>query len=149
MKSCRWIERVGAYHDGEMSGEIREDFEIHLSDCPCCRDELRSLRDLSTSVREESVGSMPRHLREAILQIPRKQARIDMLPTAKALASVAALLLVISLGFSLKIGDWPLGGNDRWHDSYVVEEWDSEALEEPEAEVTHWVVAGLSEKERR
>ncbi|MCA9429048.1 MAG: zf-HC2 domain-containing protein, partial [Candidatus Omnitrophica bacterium] len=34
MKSCRWIERVGAYHDGEMSGEIREDFEIHLSDCP-------------------------------------------------------------------------------------------------------------------
>jgi len=123
----------------------RADFESHVGNCRDCREELESVRALSRIVGNDAAPGLPNSLRVEILRIPSRTERVDMLPTAKALASVAALLLVISIGFSSKLGDWPIGGEGRALDSVMMEEWDSEALEEPEAEVTHWVVAGLSE----
>ena len=149
MKPCSRLPIVGRYHDGELVGVDRQEFEHHLANCPACNDELEGLKTLSEIVNGYASESMPPSLREDILKIPLSRRGADMLPIAKALTGVAALLLVFSLGFSSQISDWPSYGKVETMDSFVVEEWDSEVLEEPEAEVTHWVVAGLTHSKER
>jgi anti-sigma factor RsiW len=44
---CEREPTVGAYHDGELSGAAREEFEAHLATCPSCAAELKRVRAVS------------------------------------------------------------------------------------------------------
>ncbi len=149
MTSCQWNSRAGAFLDQELSVEDYDEFTNHLPSCEVCQKEIQTLETLSRVVENETAFRIPPALKSAIGHIPSRLEKTDLLLTARALAGVAALLLIFSVGFSSKYGEWPIQLEPRQYESLVVEEWDSEVLEEPEAEATHWVVAGLSEKRER
>ena len=95
MDSCENIQRIGAYHDGEMSAAEAEALEAHLSHCLACRKELDRLRAMSRWLSsaggaEVSDAALARLRRS--LQPGRDRAGLRM---AKALTAAAAAVLIV------------------------------------------------------
>jgi len=94
MNECELAGRLGAYHDGELSGPARAEIEQHLRHCPSCAAELERIRRLSTLLHSVST---PKPSPVALAQWHR---RIDLEPSfrirrlAETLAAVAAVILV-------------------------------------------------------
>jgi anti-sigma factor RsiW len=59
MSQCQQSEKLGAYHDGELSAAARQELERHLALCPQCQAELADLRRLSASLAAMPVPRVP------------------------------------------------------------------------------------------
>lgn len=94
MEACENSLRINAYHDGELPPADATRLEEHLRQCPACRLELQRLRAMSRWLASASPPEVPA---EAIgrLRGSIQPARDRMiLRTAKALAAVAAAILL-------------------------------------------------------
>lgn len=62
-------EWIPAYHDGELTGPLREQVEAHLLTCPGCQAELAELRQLSSLLQTEplALGSKPEDFAQQVL----------------------------------------------------------------------------------
>jgi anti-sigma factor RsiW len=100
MSACDYMERVGAYHDGELSADEGSAFEGHLRGCPACSAELARLRELSgmlaaIPVPRASLG-FPERLR-AGLRSTRDREIIRICRIASMAAAALLTVCVISL----------------------------------------------------
>lgn len=67
-------ELLGAYHDGELTADRRQQVEEHLQDCPACRAELEALEELSTFLKADPVPDQTpseRFAAQVQLRLPR------------------------------------------------------------------------------
>jgi predicted anti-sigma-YlaC factor YlaD len=69
---CRqFVEDVTAYLEGVLPDEITVLVELHLADCPHCReylDQMRRTIELTRALTERDVDDMPADLRDRLLQ---------------------------------------------------------------------------------
>jgi len=95
MNGCQYAQRLGAYHDGEVTGEERAALEAHLRQCPACAAELERLRRLSgllrTATRTEIPGPALARLHRAADDLP----AADVGRIAKTCLAVAASILLV------------------------------------------------------
>ncbi len=68
MMTCREVlDFVMAYFDGELTREVREEFERHLAVCPPCADYLTSYR---RTIQLEKEAFAPRYEEQACADVP-------------------------------------------------------------------------------
>lgn len=96
MRCDPFRERLGAYADGEVGGELRASLELHLETCSPCRTELAALRALGNLLEELPAPAPPEGLDASILK---EASRIRPLPGRAGslwpiLARAAAVILV-------------------------------------------------------
>jgi anti-sigma factor RsiW len=69
---CRqFVEDVTAYLDGALPEDVVAVIELHLADCPHCREYLQQMRGtiaLSRVLIEHDVDAMPDDVRERLMQ---------------------------------------------------------------------------------
>ena len=69
---CRqFVEDVTAYLDGALSDQVLILVELHLADCPHCREYLSQMRRtiaMTRAVTEADVDAMPADVRERLMQ---------------------------------------------------------------------------------
>ncbi len=69
---CRqFVEDVTAYLDGALMDEVVVIVELHLADCPHCREYLRQMRraiELTRGLDDQDVDAMPAYLRDRLMQ---------------------------------------------------------------------------------
>jgi anti-sigma factor RsiW len=67
----RFVEDVTAYLEGTLADEITSLVELHLADCPHCREYLAQMRrtiSLTHEVPQHDVDAMPDELRTRLLR---------------------------------------------------------------------------------
>ena len=106
--SCRRYEKeIKSYLAGELTGPDRERFEIHLANCPHCREETARLQKLDALLDQASdwKAQPPPHLARRIMaNLPARPAPGFL--TWKFLHPLAAVLsLVIALGLGYVMRD--------------------------------------------
>ena len=69
---CRqFVEDVTDYLEGTLPEEVVILVELHLADCPHCREYLRQMRDtiaITHTLAEDDVNTMPADVRDRLLQ---------------------------------------------------------------------------------
>jgi anti-sigma factor RsiW len=69
---CRqFVEDVTAYIDGALPDQVLVLVELHLADCPHCREYLRQMRitiAMTGVVTEDDVDAMPADVRQRLMQ---------------------------------------------------------------------------------
>jgi anti-sigma factor RsiW len=144
MNECRQAERLGAYHDGELSAEARAEVERHIGQCPACAAELRRLRKLSQLLG----AAAPPKLSPAILA--RLHDGIDTIPLAD-LRRVAEVCGAIAASILLVCTIWLVttrSGVDAipvW-ETVAVARQEIPAVAPEEQLLTQWIVQDLSGK---
>jgi anti-sigma factor RsiW len=152
MHGCRYTAKMSAYHDGVLSPSESSELEVHLRDCPECACALREMRQISDLIQCCSCVSLSNAALTRLYNRPRRSAQDDLLQVARFLTVFATVLLVVSLSLSMLPSFKP---NSRptavegWKEIAAARELDGDQLEEPETELTHWVVAGLSGRTAR
>jgi anti-sigma factor RsiW len=146
MAECERVERVSAYHDGELDGPSRARLEAHLRACPACAAELARLRNLSQLIRAArrpriSAGAVGRLHRLADLQ-----PKVALVRMAEVFMAAAALILVCS-------GVWLWRISSAGAASAQIPLWETAAVapQDPSAVATQeqlaqWIVQDLSRK---
>lgn len=131
MSECEETNRLGAYHDGELTPPESAELEAHIRQCPLCAAELERLRELSRAIGAWAPPEMPS------ASVQRLHRVIDRLPSvgirrlAGALAAIAATILVIcTVGLSWRT---PAAAPTR---SVAIEEWETAAVAQPGTLVT-------------
>lgn len=118
---------LSAYHDGELSAEVRASLDEHLQGCSPCAAELAAFRKLSAVVREAADPAPPGRLWGAIqLQLdaedrpaagvadPRRPVPARRLRSWKLLAAAVAFVLALGLGwFAAETWFRPSGHDQR------------------------------------
>jgi predicted anti-sigma-YlaC factor YlaD len=73
---CRqFVEDVTSYLEGTLPDEVMVVVELHLADCPHCREYLRQMREtitLTHALAEDDVDTMPADVRDRLLQAFRR-----------------------------------------------------------------------------
>lgn len=109
MAPCEHEQRLGAYHDGELSPLDAAGLETHLEWCPTCRHELRRLRDMSRLLSEAVAAE---RAPDRAVQRWRKSVRPardrTVLRTTQMLAAVAAAVLIFCAAALWQ--NWPSAG---------------------------------------
>jgi anti-sigma factor RsiW len=144
MNECRQSERLGAYHDGELSGAARAEMERHLGQCPACAAELERLGRLS----ELLVAAAAPKLSLAAKQ--RLHNGIDTIPMAD-LRRVAEICGAIAASILLVCTIWLVVKTRATTDAIPVWETVAIAQQEPatapeEQLLAQWMVQDLSGK---
>ena len=99
-------ERLSAYHDGELPGDVAAQIAAHLANCPACATELESFESLSALTRKLTDPAAPKQLWTKL------EARLDQDaeartpikgPTRKSysftrLAAAAMILIALTFG---------------------------------------------------
>jgi predicted anti-sigma-YlaC factor YlaD len=69
---CRqFVEDVTSYLEGTLPDEVMVVVELHLADCPHCREYLRQMREtiaMTHALAEDDVNTMPADVRDRLLQ---------------------------------------------------------------------------------
>jgi len=152
MPRCNCTPKVSAYHDGELSELESRELGVHLSRCPECSRALREMGRLSDLIQQASDARVPGAVLARLREGSGRMAGNDLLPVARFLTGFATALLVVSLSVSILSG---FGGraaspvNQDWEEIAAARELDVDTLEEPEVELTQWVVTGLSGRTAR
>jgi anti-sigma factor RsiW len=92
--SCEFAQHLSAYHDGELSPELRTTIEAHVATCPSCSAELT---DLASTSRLFATAQRP-HLSEFSKFRIRREAEAlvqsDILKFVRTVRAIAACILV-------------------------------------------------------
>lgn len=145
MTTCKYTFKLNAYHDGELLLADRQKFERHLPGCPECRSELAALAGISALASPLRQVSIPSHLLSKLRSIPTRASFGELLPTARFLLAISAFLLIASVAFSHSKTQPPSAVPQGWEVT-ASRNAEPEIVDEPEAEITSWVVAGLTER---
>lgn len=100
---------LSAYHDGELSEEVRADVDAHVRECADCAREVESFRKLSTMASEladphvpESIWSgLESQLGDASPQIAGARSRKKLRVVVVLAALAASLLVATFVGYQL------------------------------------------------
>ncbi len=100
MDACETTSRMSAYHDGELSPELRRKVEDHLIDCPVCQEALASMRGISAmfaampgqELTHEEMGEIQKAAEAEIDQTTRERS---LLRFAGGLLAAAASILIV------------------------------------------------------
>jgi len=95
MKECEHTPRIGAYYDGELSGESAAEMERHLRDCQACAAEMDRFRSLSHLLASATKGQPSPELLERLHRQVDLGSYISVRRTAEVLAAVAAGILIV------------------------------------------------------
>lgn len=112
-------ERLGAYLDGELDLTSALDLERHLAGCPDCTRALAAQRALSSAIgaaglRHPPLPGQSDRLRQTLRAASPAPVLRFPTPRLRALASLAALLAVAVISWSLgHFGPGGLGGNPQ------------------------------------
>ena len=150
MFHCERIERIGAYHDGELPTAEASALARHVEDCPACREELHRLRVLSgwLSAAPEVPPAAVERLRGAF-QPYRSQS---VLRLAKALTVAAAVVLLVCSAFLYRdtaVQQSPVSQPTEWERTAVVSSGDSVVptttitTQDPDVELAQSILATL------
>jgi anti-sigma factor RsiW len=79
-----FLERLSRYLDDELPMPDRETIELHLRDCPCCEDVLKSLKHTVAICHDEGRPELPADVRqrararvvELLQRAPARRARV-------------------------------------------------------------------------
>lgn len=144
MNECAQAERLGAYHDGELSGAAQAEVEQHLGRCPACAAELNRLRRLSQLFSAAAEPRVPPEVLE------RLHAAVDVLPMAeigrlaRIVAAIAAAILLVSSVWLLRGAGEPKDQIPVWETVAVVRQ--EVPVSAPEEQLAQWIVQDLSRK---
>ena len=144
MANCRYGARIGAYHDGEIADSETRELEAHLAGCADCRKSLQAMKRLSDLAASHLHSTIPGSLFSKLRNIPNRNPWGDLLPTARFLLGFSTLLLIVSVGFSTTKDETFSSMPQSWEEM-AGRNSENEIIDEPEAEITRWVVAGLTE----
>jgi len=144
MADCKYTSRISAYHDGETSDAETRELEAHLVSCADCRDSLQTLKRLSGLANSVAYPPISSTFLAELRGIPTRPPWGDLLPTARLLFGVSTILLMVSIGFSTNQSRPTSASIQSWEET-AARDSDPEIVEEPEADITRWVVAGLTE----
>lgn len=146
MADCRFTPRIGAYYDGETPESETRELEGHLADCVDCRKALMALKRLSELAAAHPHPPIPGTLLSELRSIPTRNPWGELLPTARFLLGLSMILLVVSVGFSTTTPSNSISSLPQSWEEMAARDSDAEPVDEPEAEMTRWVVAGLTER---
>ena len=151
MTECRQTNRVGAYHDGELSPADRAAMQRHLGECPACQAELDRLGRMGSLLA--SVAPAPELSNAARSRLHRAidgqaSSLAGLVRLAEVLSAVAAVLLLgCILGLAgLRSGPAPAspaGDLPTWQMG-VTSESAEMASDNSDELVTDWMATDLS-----
>jgi anti-sigma factor RsiW len=120
MNECRHTDRLGAYHDGEMSGPERAELQVHLQGCARCSAELAQLEQLSETLR---AAARPALSGAALARLHRSADRQTMTP----ILHMAELFLAVAASILLVAGAWLFLQTQTHEASAETPSWDTVA----------------------
>ena len=94
MAECGNIQRIGAYHDGELSSDVARELAEHLHRCAACQAELERLRALSKWLSDAAL-TVPDEALARLRRCVRPQRDRRLLRVVEALTATAAAILVV------------------------------------------------------
>lgn len=97
MNECEFSQRLGAYHDGELSPPAQASVEEHLANCPACAAELARLRALSERFAATPPAPLPPLVLERLHRTADRLPALSVCRIAEAVAAVAAGILLACL----------------------------------------------------
>jgi anti-sigma factor RsiW len=141
MNGCGDGRRLGAYHDGELTGAERAALEAHLRRCPGCAAELERLRRLSSLVAAAGRTGMPRPALARLHRAVDDLSATDLGRLAKTLLAVAAsVLMVCGVWLWQANGGEPAGAIPVWE---TVAAQGQTAATGTEEQLAQWIVRDL------
>lgn len=104
--SCGYLKYVDGYSHGELDGDIRSEFEKHLSSCADCRKELETTLDMRSiltgafqlTLDERFNYAVVNELRNAKAFPPAKEIRVAL---EDIIISLATLLVIVLIGVQI------------------------------------------------
>lgn len=149
MLGCRYAQKMGAYHDKELSSSECRELEAHLEVCPECTRTLREFNQVTGLLLSTVPSAIPHAALARLREIPRQSEITNLLPEARFLTGLATLLLVVSLSVStvfLPGGGASFSSQPDWEEAATMREMDADLLDEPEIALAHWVIPEFSER---
>lgn len=147
MHECEHIQKVSAYHDGELSTEEARVLKVHLVQCPVCAQELREVKKLSSilgkAVDFETPAKVIKRLHQSVAIV--QEASVTTL--AKMLTAAAAAILIVCAAWL-----WSMSKSDA--SSPTVSLWERTAVTlgadttNDVQQIAHWIVEDLSSERR-
>ena len=95
MSACEQARRLGAYHDGELSGPARASLEAHLRQCQACAAELDRLRRLSRLLGTAVRPGIPPQVLARLHRAADVQPAAALRRLAEAVTALAASILLV------------------------------------------------------
>lgn len=141
---CRWSARLGAFHDGELSGHEAALVQAHLEGCPQCTGEAAELRRVCEAL--SGAYSPPLAPETARAMAARAFARDAVLVrTARVLTACAAAMLVVFSIFAVTApSQGPEARDFEVETAAVSLDEPGELAVEPDYELASWIIADLS-----
>jgi len=141
MNECKHAERLGAYHDGELSAAARAEMEQHVRQCPACVAELERLGRLSQLLSEAAAPKMsPAALRRLHQRVD--AARLaDLWRVAEVCGAIAASILLVCCIWIAKARP-AVDAIPVWETVALARQ--EPALAGPEDQLAQWIVQDLS-----
>ncbi len=107
MKKCSKVKTLlSSFLDGELKGEVKVDVELHLAQCPDCRNELALLkadREVLTSVSVPELS--PYFLTKTFARIRELKERKEPFWTRRFVYQAgAAFLVLLGIGLGIFLG---------------------------------------------
>ncbi|HVT91141.1 MAG TPA: zf-HC2 domain-containing protein [Tepidisphaeraceae bacterium] len=96
MDSCSYISRLSAYHDGELSPQVRDEVERHVLTCIACQLELRELNRVSALFKSKPVTELSSNRFDRLYDHVESLTDRSILRFAQVLVGVAASVLLIT-----------------------------------------------------
>jgi anti-sigma factor RsiW len=144
MDGCGYTEKIGAYHDGELSDGDARAFEEHLAHCEDCARGLQALRSLSALLGAVEIPDAPAWLLERVRREAVGAGERVVMRMMEVLTAAAAVIFIVCCG-------WVWGGGQSSDTTTAPAAWEQAAITGPldsstsaTDEVALWIVADLS-----
>ena len=145
MPTCEHSLKVGAFHDGELSGEERRAFQAHLPACPACALDLKQLEALSRGLAGMRIPQAPPGLAERLYGTVGAARERVIIRMAEVLTAAAAAVLVVCGGLlwrDLGAGGAYVAAAPPWERAAVTLSVEPSASEPHQ--IAQWIVEDLS-----
>jgi anti-sigma factor RsiW len=94
--TCNNIERVSAYHDGELSAAAAAEIERHVAGCDTCASELERYRVLTRRFASAELPRLPSSARRRIRRAIDDERAAGRLRIVRALTAIAASVFLVT-----------------------------------------------------
>jgi anti-sigma factor RsiW len=145
---CEQIGRAGAYHDGELVGAARADFERHLAGCADCAAELARARGLARMLGGMGSPALPAGSLARMHRGIDRLAQAGVVHMAEVMAAVAAAVLIVCMAGLARPApaQRAVGALPDWEAEVVVQQTVDTPAGGPEELWARWMVQDLSRK---
>jgi anti-sigma factor RsiW len=147
MSQCKYMQRMSALYDGEVSEEEGRELAEHVRGCSACAAELERLRSLSVFLQAAKVPELQSASLRRFHEAVSGAADRAVLKMARVFALAAALLLVASLAGMRQSaqGSGPYASTaPEWERAAVLRQTDLSIARSAEIQLAEWIVEDLS-----